>query len=260
MAANGIFVVREASGYGPEVISALITGIFILLAAIIGYKFGLRTYFRKREHEQIMKRYLEEGIDRAKVSIEHAVGVFTDNNRTALSVVRALIQKEAGLRIEEKDYSPSFRKYEQQYFDSIPFVKIQRLIGDTIFWKSAQLLYAFVDGKSNWFENDFRITVKNVIEGTIDISQKALLDMTRKTLKGYFEDSKKYLYILLRLESIANILEKESNITWSKLGEFKHRSDIKNIVQTLKDKFAEDLKRIEQKGEEEKELRDKQKQ
>jgi len=255
---NSVVIVREASGYGPVAVGALITGVFIVAAAIIAYKGGLAAYFTKREYEQIIKRYLEEGIDRAKVSIEHAVGVFTDNNRTALSVVRALKQKEAGLRIEEKDYSPSFRKYEQQYFDCIPFVKIQRLIGDTIFWKSAQLLYAFVDGKSNWFENDFLITVKNVIEGTIDISQEALLDMTGKTLKGFFEDSKKYLYILLELESIANILEKESNLTWSKLGEFKNRPDIKNSVQTLKDKFAEDLKRSEQKSGEDKELKNEQ--
>ena len=72
----------------------------------------------------------------------------------------------------------------------------------------------------------------------------------KATLKGYFEDSKKYLYILLELESIANILEKESKLTWSKLGEFKNRPDVKNSVQTLKDKFAEDLKCFEQKSKE----------
>ena len=139
MDTNSVVIVREASGYGPMAVGAIITGVFIVAAVIIAYKYGLAAYFRRREHEQIIKRYLEEGIDRAEVSIEHAVGVFTDNNRTALSIVRALKQKEAGLIVEEKDYSPAFRKYEQQYFDSIPFVKIQRLVGDTIFWKSAQL-------------------------------------------------------------------------------------------------------------------------
>lgn len=255
---NSVVIVREASGYGPVAVGALITGTFILLAAFIGYKYGLRTYFRKREHEQIMKRYLEGGIDRAIVSIEHAVGVFTDNNRTALNVVRALKQKEAGLRIEKKDYSPAFRKYEQQYFDCIPFVRVGRLIGDNIFWKAAQLLYAFVDGKSIWFENDFRMTVRDTVEDKIDISPEALLDATGTKLKGYFEESKKYLYIFLELESIAEIFEKEPTLTWSKLDEFKNRSDIKNSVQTLKDKFAEDLKRSEQKGGEDKELKSEQ--
>ncbi len=260
MEPNSVVIIREASGYGPVVVGAIITGASILVAAFIAYKYGLAAYFRRREYEQIIKRYLEEGIDRAEVSIEHAVGVFTDNNRMALSVVMALKQKMAGLIVEEKDYSPAFRKYEQQYFDCIPFVKIQRLVGDTIFWKSVQLLYAFVDVKSIWFEMDFRMTVKNAIEGTIDIPLDTLLEETKKTLEGYFEDSKKYLYILLELESIANILEKESKLTWSKLGEFRNRSDIKGSVQTLKDKFAEDLERFEQKSEEEKELKSEQKQ
>jgi predicted nucleotide-binding protein (sugar kinase/HSP70/actin superfamily) len=84
------------------------------------------------------------------------------------------------------------------------------------------------------------------------------LNKTREILERYYKDSKKYVYIILELGLIAKIIEKESNLTWSKLDEFKNRSDIKNSVQTLKDKFAEDLKRSEQKSEEDKELKNEQ--
>ncbi len=256
MDCNSVIAINEATNmtisFWIEIICNLLTVLSAVgLTAFLAHRYGLLAYFTQRKHEQIMKRYLDEGIDRAEASIEHAVGVFTDNNRTALNIVSILKQKMAGLTVEEKDYSPAFRKYEQQYFDSIPFVKIQRLVGDTIFWKSAQLLYAFVDAKSIWFENDFRVIVKNVIECTIDISIEQLLEKTKIILNEYFEDSKKYLYILLELESIANILEKESKLTWSKLGDFKARPDIQKSVQTLKGKFAEDLKCFEQKSEEE---------
>lgn len=247
MEPNSVDVAREVYAYGPVIVDVLKTGFFIGLSAFLAYKYGLVSYFKQREHEQIIKRYLEEGIDRAEASIEHAVGVFTDNNRIALSIVRALIQKEAGLAIEEKDYSLAFRKYEQQYFDSIPFVKIHRLVGDTIFWKSAQLLYAFVDGKSIWFENDFRMAVKNIVEGTVDVPIKTLLEATRERLHEDFENSKKYLHILLELDSIAHIIEIESKLTMSELSEFKNRSDVKNSIQKLNDIFAEDLKPFEQK-------------
>ncbi len=246
MDANSIVVVREASGYGP----AVITAFSILLAALFTSLYGLRAYFKKREHEQIMKRYLEEGIDRAMVSIEHAVGVFVDNNRTVWNVVRALQQKKAGLIIEKKDYSPAFRKYEQKYFYCTPFLKIQLLVGDIVFWKSTQLLYAFVDSESMLLEKDFSIAVKNVIEDKKNISLEALLETTREKQTEYHKAHEKYLHILRELDLIAAILEKESNLTWSKLDEIKNRPDVKKSVQTLKDIFSEEIKCSEQKSEE----------
>lgn len=196
------------------------------------------------------------------------MGVFTDNNRTALSIVRALKNKQSGLRIEKKDYSPVFRKYEQRYFDVTPFLKIERLVGDIIFWKYVQLLYAFVDGKSNWFENDFRLTVikvvtdededekNNVVRDVAETDLEAVLDATGAILKRYSEELKRYLLILRKLELVGRLIERESDLTWLKLDEFEKRSDIKDCVQALKDIFAEDLKPFELESEEQKESKD----
>jgi hypothetical protein len=243
-----------------EIHGDVVSGVFLLITAFLAYEFGLMTYYRQRTHEQIMKRYLEEGIDRAAASIEHAVEVFTDNQRAALSAVRALKNKQSGIRIEEKDYSPVFRESEQQYLDATPFLKIGHLVGDNIFWESAQLLWAFVDGKTNWFNNDFRLTVKQIVKNEEEIELQRLLEATKDLLKGFFKESKGYLLILLKLETVATIIERESDLTWSELDEFKNRPDIIECVKTLKGEFTKDLKSFEVENEESKEPKDEQRQ
>lgn len=255
MDANSVFVVREASGYGPVIIGALITGIFILTAAIIAYKGGLYTYFRKREHEQIMKRYLEGGIDYASAAADHALGVFIDNYRAALHIVREI-------KIGERpDLSAiEFRTYEQKYFEIMPFRKIEYLVGNAIFWRSVQLLFAFVDGKSIWFDTDFPQAISKVYNGQINLSPEDFLNRIKDKLEQFHEESKKYHWILVALESIASILEKETSLTWAELDKFKNRPEIKDSVKKLKDEFAKDLERLEKQKKEGREPKDEQKQ
>lgn len=237
MDSNSIIVVREATNMittlGAEIIGGLVTGGFILLTAYLTYKFGLQTYFKKREHEQILRRYLEEGFDRASASVEHALGVFNDNYRTALEIVREI-------KVDETvDHSVIFKRYEQRYFDAAPFLKVGRLIGDNIFWKSTQLLFAFVDGKHIFFEKDFRSAVEQVLDGKIEISTDDLLDETRKKLLEFCQEAKKYYYILAELQTIASVLEQETALSWADLSQFEGQPEIKESVKRMKLKFAE---------------------
>ncbi len=239
-----MLVITEAinmiATFGAAIIGGLITGGFILLAAIIAYKGGLKTYFKEREHEQIMKRYLEDGVDRVQASASHALEVFYDNYRMVLNVVRSLRNIEVGLHLEKEDYLPKFRQTEQHCFTCVPFMKVQHLVGDKIFWEFVQLLYAFVDGKSIRLEKDFRMTVENVVEGKVeDISIQDLLDKTKEEIDEQHEESKKYHWILVELQTISFILERETSITWGDLSKFKDKPEIKESVKKLKGIFAE---------------------
>jgi len=235
-----------AATFSAALIGSLLTGVFILLGAYIAYKGGLQTYFKKREHEQIIKRYLEEGLDRASACFDHATGVFTDNYRTALHIVREI-------KVDEKVNlsSVNFRTSEQRYFDVTPWFKISHLVGDIIFWRLFQLFFAFVDAKTLWFDVDFRSTVAQVLNGKITLPKEKLLDEIKNKLDEFYEESNKYTCILHELQIMASILEKETTITWSALSKFKNRPEIKESVEKLKQIFDE-LK--------EKDSKDKQKQ
>lgn len=245
MDSNSVIVIKEATNmittFWPEIIDGLVIGGFILLAAYLTYKFGLQTYFKKGEHEQILKRYLEEGFDRALASVEYALGVFNDNCRTALEIMREI-------EVDETvDHSVIFRRYEQRYFDITPFLKVSRLIGDNIFWKSTQLLFGFVDGKHAFFEKNFQSAVKQVLDGKIEMSTDYLLGETRKEITKFCQEAKKYYYILTELQTIASVLEQETALRWADLDKFQNRPKVKESVKRLKNKFRTELKKFEEK-------------
>ena len=235
---NSMILIKEtihmAGMFASAIIGALITGIFLIIAAFIAYKFGLRTYFKKREHEQIMKRYLDESIDRASACFDHATGVFIDNYRTALRIIREIkIGTEVDLSLI------TFSKFEQIYFDITPWTKINILVGDTIFWRFFQLLCLFVDNKTIWFDVDFRSTVEQVLGGEIAISKETLLSEIKNKLDEFYIESRKYALILRELQFMASIFEKETSLTWADLSEFKNRPEIKTSVKRLHKEFSE---------------------
>ena len=226
MNANSVVAVREVSGYWPEIIGALITGIFILLAAIIGAKYGLRTYFRKREHELILKRYLDEGIDRLSEAVDDALRVFLTNYTEASAIVmRAKYGGKANLK-------KKFEKFERRYLKLTPFYKIEYLVGDNIFSDAVQLVLGFVEAWESFLNTEFRSILSKMPKE--ETKRRELLNGMDKQLDKYYQKSLEYHQVLSELQSIALILEKETTLTWVDLGKFKNRTEIKQSVEKLK--------------------------
>lgn len=240
MDANSVVVAREVSVYWlePEIIGALITGLSILGVAFIGSLFGLRKYFRKREYELILKRYLDEGIDRISEIVDGALRVFVNNHTIASTIV---LQAKHN---EEANLPDKFDRFERRYLTLTPFEKIKYLVGDAIFIKAVHAVLGFVEASTVVFDTDFRS--KLAVMPTEPIRREKLLDGIDKFLEEYFRKSEKYSQVLRELQYIASILEKETALNWAKLGKFKNRPDVKQSVERLKNLCTEFNKQIKQ--------------
>jgi hypothetical protein len=62
-----------------EMRPAFVSMLIALLTIWLGYRLGLIAYFRRKEHEQIIQRYLEQGVDLISANIDHALSVFREN-------------------------------------------------------------------------------------------------------------------------------------------------------------------------------------
>lgn len=242
MDSNTVILIREAinpiTTFGAAIIGSILTGIFILLAAFIAYRGGLKTYFKKREHEQIIKRYLEEGIDRASGGVAQALRVLIDNIFTARGI---LIQLQTGTKA---DLPVNFDRYERQYLELTAFYKIERLVGDGIFLNATQTLFAVVDSNSFVLNTEFRSFNAGIPKAGIDREQHLEhLQEIENLLDEAFDESGNYTFILSELQLIASILEKETSLDGAGLSQFKNRPDIRESVKRAKRKFAELKKR-----------------
>lgn len=240
MDSNSVIVIKEAinmiTTFGAGIISGLVTGGFILLAAYIAYKGGLQTYFMKRQHEQIMKRYLEEGVDRVSSAVAEVSRVYVDNNLKALTILN-------NLRIYDRvGQLDKFERFDRRHLDPGVYYKISNLIGDNIIWHFIALFLSFVDVKTNVLDIDFLTTVAGISKD--HINRKKTVEKIEKILGKDVETFGKFELLLDELQKIASILERATTLTWADLSEFKNRIEIKESVKRIKQRYAE-IKKIQ---------------
>ncbi|HHT9136903.1 MAG TPA: hypothetical protein ACFYEK_06595, partial [Candidatus Wunengus sp. YC60] len=78
----------------------------VFIPAGLAYWFGHKQYLTKRDHEQITKRYLENGIDVIVEGIEHALGVFSENFAHSMRILKTFRDKKnAGISPSPEDYA-----------------------------------------------------------------------------------------------------------------------------------------------------------
>ena len=112
----------------------------VLVSIWLGYRLGLLTYFQKREHEQIIKRYLEQGVDLISSNVDHALGIFRENWALSLMLLREFRgSNKANISMRKESLDRKFLMYDEKSFVVSPFYKIKSLVGDDVFWKSTQL-------------------------------------------------------------------------------------------------------------------------
>ncbi len=234
-----------------EIRDDVFPAILLAVGGYLAYIYGLRTYFRQREHELILKRYLTEGIDRVAEQLDEASRIFLNDRFNAAVLLNQLKGR--------RDVDLSF-KFQSAYIDLArsPLSKIDYLTGDdTIHLFIFELIEFFVI-ESNTLDTHFRSllsSVHTIVQGPKDPPSKEFEDVLQKLTdlfkslnKRSFDVIGKRICVLGTLQELASILERERDISWRDLSEFKHRTDVKQLVGEMK-RTWEELKKEEQSNE-----------
>lgn len=238
MDSNNVIVLSESADILKTILTqgvgALLTSTFVLLAAYIAYKSGLKAYFTKREHEQIIKRYLDEGIDRVLAGVDQVLRVFLDN------YMKAVVILDQVRRNEEINISVEFQRFERQYLELAPYQKIAYLVGDQVFWLLIQKLLGFVDGNSAFLNTKLLNLVKN---GDGKITEGDTLEGIQEYLNSTFKKYQKYSLLVNELQQIASSLEKQTMLNWANLAQFKDLPEIRASLKKLSEIFETELQK-----------------
>jgi hypothetical protein len=212
----GLYMVKVIPA---EICGALISGIFLLLTAFLAYKYGIQTYFSQREHEQILARYLERGIDLALTHAYTTENIYLEN---FFSVNHSFEIKKV---IFLADLSSMH--------------KITNLLGDNIATYCLSDLDGFVKAKSDFYNTSFRELIKKAEQIPKEMgngkARSEIVSHLKEMLNEDFERFRKHMFITDNLQKIASILEKEIELTWAKINNLKSRDDIMQIVELMKE-------------------------
>ena len=235
------------------VLEALKPALLSLLPAFIviwlGYRLGMLTYFKQKENEKIIQRYLEWGIDLISSNVDHALSIFRENWVHSLLLLKEFRgTTDVGLPLRKESCQEKFLKYEPSSFLITPFYKVKSLVGDDIFWESCQDLFAFVGATYDFFENDLRLAIEAYSEEKIPISSsKQFHDKYAEEVWRLNKESERFYVILKELQNIALHLETKPMV-FRDLERLKMTPEIKQSVALLKEAFSEAILSAKKKG------------
>lgn len=218
---------------------ALLSLLPALIAVWIGYRLGMLAYFKKKDHEKIILRYLELGIDLVSSNIDHALSIFRENWAHSLWLLKEFSgTADVELPIRKESYQGKFLKYEPKSFSVTPFYKIKSIVGDDIFWDACQDLYAFVGTTYDFFENDLRLALEAYSEKKIEISSpKKFHEKYVAKIKRLNKESERFYVILKELQNVALYVETKP-IGFRELEKLKLSPEIRKSVNSLKKAFS----------------------
>lgn len=219
--------------YWVEQITKLL---FIIITALITYQFGIRKYLSQREHEQITKRYIDNGIDLAIEGIEHVFAIYRRNFTNALQMLKNFRQKQASnIELEESEYDRKcFAKYDQKFFNISPFQKIISLLGSDggAYHKIVQNLFAKVDIASNFFELDLSVGIKVFMRGKLNCSSEEFFQKYIQEIKRCHDEIDQYYVLIAELQSLSRLVEIKI-MSAKDIEKFKHLPEVKASLQRM---------------------------
>jgi hypothetical protein len=213
-----------------EVVKYLIT----VIALYIGYRLGLRAYFRQKDYELVRQRYLIDGVDEVAANIEYGLSVYRNNWARGLQIIRMF--RDVGDQINPKMLEGGFIDFDQSKFQMRPHHRMEHLVGDMIFWRVQQNLAAFVIASTGHIKEDMCTEIKLNLSCPPE-KRKEIVDKYDKLLLGKEEESWAYYVPLEKIQDISRLLER-TRFTPEEIEQLKNKEFVKEAVQVVKQKFS----------------------
>lgn len=222
--------------------SYLLKVLITLLAGWLAYWFGLKKYYKEKEHEMLQQRYLKDGVDNYAKQVEKSLNVFMDNWK--LSILLLKMYREFGNLVELSYFEKKYQNIKLENIAIITNQKYATLVGGTNQYQYIQLLASFVDEATNFMRSDLFSTIKLQVKSNRPIEPK-IIDVGIKKLKELENESRKYYSLLSECQKIGEELER-GKVSSKDIVNFHKRTTVVESVQRLEEIFKEDLKKYKE--------------
>jgi hypothetical protein len=220
----------------------MVAVLIALLTVWLGYRLGLVSYLRRREHELIIQRYLEQGVDQLTANFDHALCIFRENWAHSLRMLREFRGTVcAGIPARKETYSQGFLSYEPQSFFIQPFYKVSYLVGNNVFWHRGQDLFAFIGSAYDFFENDLRLALVKFCNHEMENTDpKQLYETYLKEVLRLNQESDRFYTLLKHLQNLASILETKQ-MSFKDLHKVRDHEQVLNALKEIEETFPPDV-------------------
>lgn len=213
-----------------------------LVAALLVYFLGRAAYFRQKEYELLVRRYLDEGLDAIAKNVDRSLALFRHNWWQSTVLLKNF--RDLGIDIRPELYREAFSEPDESLFEVWRDYRLNDIVEDDIFNRAHQSLDAFVRSTYAFFKDDLATMVRVTVEGGKELEVKASRD---QIITGYFEEverldreARRYYVLLGELQAISSVIQSE-RFSLKSIKRLKERAEVVNAVARLKTHFTDTL-------------------
>jgi len=217
-----------------------------LLSIGIAAKLAISQYFKQREYELVLKRYLEGSVDLLAATLDEQFQNYKYNWSRAYVILKQFRDLKGNFDINKVD--TNLREIECSKFNLVAQYRLDVIVGSQDLWAAYQLAFAFLQSANAFIADDFLAMLK-IIDGKDipDDKRKETVDSVAKKLNEQDDEYNKYVVILKYFHDIASLLE-DKKLTFKTVKNLKRNSVVlqinSEIEETYKSELPEKIKSI----------------
>ena len=199
-----------------------------LLAVSLAALFALITFYRQKEYELVLKRYLEGSIDLLAADLQEIASVFAHNWARCLAVIKSY--RDTGDDFDVAELNNGFLDMKASNPNIVAHYKLHRLTGTMDYWNYYQKAIAFYTTANSTLTKEIPETIRiRIVGDRIDNPHNEIAESAFEMAREKDEESYKYVRLISEFQDLATALESET-FTFKKMKKFKNKKDIKELI------------------------------
>ena len=200
-----------------------------LLIAALGAQFALITYFRQREYELILARYLEGGLDHLCVEVATAHEAFLHNWARCLAVLKSFRDRGHGFDVAELD--KGFMPIRAANANIVAHHRLWTLTDTFVYWTYYQHAMAFFTSANSMLVTEIpeALRAKAATSELEHASHENIVAHAFEEARKLEEQGRNFVQLVSELQQLAAELEK-TKYRFSTLKRFRSRPMVADSI------------------------------
>ena len=208
-----------------------------LLAAGLTALFAVQTYYRQREYELILSRYLEGSIDLLAAELSHVSEVFSHNWARCLAIIKSFRDLEDDYELNE--LKKGFIELQSSIHNTVAHQRLYFLTGTHDYWKVYQLALAYFTCANSVLVHEIPETIRAKLTTTkLKHPHCQIVEECAKHAKEQDDESHKYLCLIDEFVILSNALESE-RYRFKTIKVFRNKPEVLESIERIKKLYAE---------------------
>lgn len=207
-----------------------------LLAASLSAWFAIQTYYRQREYELILSRYLEGSLDLLAGELSNVSEIFSHNWARCLAIIKSYRDLEDDFDLSE--LNKGFIELQSSRHNPVAHQRLYTLTGTHDYWRFCQEALAYFTSANSTLVHEITEAIRAKLSTNIvNATHSQVVEHCFSHAKEQNDESHRYLALTDEYSFLSSVLESK-RYRFKTLKKFRNNAKVKESIQRIKTLYA----------------------